>query len=375
MNRRVRGVLLKLGLLAATLLVALLLAEIAVRIVFPDWAPRTGRIVELWQYDRDYGWAHVPGSTGRFESFGFDTLVEINSQGFRGPDVSIEKGPAKRRIVVVGDSYAWGFGVEYDEIFSTRIQQACSDVEVVNLAVSGYSTDQELLLFREKGIAYDPDVVILVMAGNDFESNTRSKEYVYYHKPVFVLEDGELELTNRPVPRANALLRFAASTSKRSYLLTQLNRVFQGIREKGERERRAARRKKEPPRDDVEFPRTPAERITGLLVESFISTVESTGAPLIIVFVDGQGGRDRRLAGYLGETSAALVHVDDYIPSSAYDDYHLPGDFHWNPTGHAIVGDALLDVLLGSGMLPAESCVSAQGQTAVTRSVRSLAAP
>jgi lysophospholipase L1-like esterase len=358
MNRRALGVLLKLGLLAATLLITLLIAEIAVRVLFPDWAPRTGRIVELWKYDRDYGWAHVPGSSGRFESFGFDTLVEINSQGFRGPDVSIEKDPSTRRIVVVGDSYAWGFGVEYDEIFSTRIQQACADLEVVNLAVSGYSTDQELLLFREKGVNYDPDVVILVMAGNDFESNTRPKEYVYYHKPVFMLENGKLVLMNRPVPRANPLVRFAASTSKRSYLLTQLNRVFQGVREKGEREKRAARRKKEPPRDDVEFPRTHAEKVTGLLVESFVSTVESTGASLIIVFVDGQGGRDRRLAGYLGETSATLVHVDDHIPSSDYDDHHLPGDFHWNPAGHAIVGDALLGVLVDSGMIPAESCVS-----------------
>ena len=112
-----------------------------------------------------------------------------------------------------------------------------------------------------------------------------------------------------------------------------------------------------------------------MLVDSFISTVESTGAPLIIVFVDGQGGRDRRLAGYLGETSAALVHVDDYIPSSAYDDHHLPGDFHWNPAGHAIVGDALLDVLIGSGMIPEESCASGQGRTAVTGSVRSPAGP
>ena len=106
----------------------------------------------------------------------------------------------------------------------------------------------------------------------------------------------------------------------------------------------------------VEFPRTPAERVTGKLVERFISSVEVTGAGLVIVFVDGQGGRDRRLAGYLGETTAALVHIDDYIPPEDYDAHHLPGDFHWNPAGHAVVGDAVLGVLLESAMLPADDC-------------------
>ena len=356
MSPRTRDVLKKIGLLTATLLVTLLVAEIAVRIIFPGWAPRTGRIVELWQYDRDYGWSHVPGSTGRFSSYGFDTVVEINSQGFRGPEPPSQRDPSRRRIVVIGDSYAWGFGVDYDDIFASRIQTACPTVDVINLAVSGYSTDQELLLFEEKGALYDPDIVILVMAGNDFESNVRSKEYVYYYKPVFEIDDGELVLTNRPVPRANPVLRFAASVSKRSYLLTQLNRAIQGARQRGQHQARTQRRAVNDREAPVEFPRTPAERVTGKLVETFISTVEATGASLIVVFVDGQGGRDRRLAGYLGETTAELVHIDDYIPSEDHDTHHLPGDFHWNPTGHAVVGDAVLNVLLVADMIPPDAC-------------------
>jgi lysophospholipase L1-like esterase len=357
MSPRIRELFKKLVLLFVTLLVTLLVAEVGVRILFPGWAPRTGRLVELWQYDREYGWAHVPSSSGRFASFGFDTFVEINSQGFRGPEVPTRKDPSQRRIVVIGDSFVWGFGVEYDEIFASRIENACRNVEVINLGVSGYSTDQELLLFEEKGADLEPDVVILVVAANDFSSNTRSKEYVYYHKPLFVIDGDELVLTNRPVPREGPLVRFAARTSKRSYLLTQINRVIHAARKEAKVAPEAPQ-VSEVRANEIDYPRTPAERVTGKLLERLLSSIEASGAKPVVVFVDGMQGRDRRLASYLGETGAELVHIDDYMPSGNHETHHLPGDFHWNPTGHAVVGNAVLDTMIESGVLPREACTT-----------------
>ncbi len=67
-----------LVLLVVTTAVAVVVAEVAARQAFPDWAPRTGRLADLWDFDPDYGWAYVPGSSGPFRSHSFDTHVAIN---------------------------------------------------------------------------------------------------------------------------------------------------------------------------------------------------------------------------------------------------------------------------------------------------------
>ena len=77
------------------------------------------------------------------------------------------------RVAVVGDSYVWGFGVEQEEVLTSRMQTLCPHLEVINLGVSGYSTDQEFLLYKERGVLFEPDVVVLVIAPNDFEGNGR----------------------------------------------------------------------------------------------------------------------------------------------------------------------------------------------------------
>ena len=45
---------------------------------------------------------------------------------------------------------------------------------MINAGVSGYSTDQELLWYRNEGIKYETDLVILVIAGNDVGDNDQA---------------------------------------------------------------------------------------------------------------------------------------------------------------------------------------------------------
>jgi len=67
-------------------------------------------------------------------------------------------------LVVLGDSFAWGFGVEDEQMF-TRIVERESDppVELVNLGVSGYGTDQQYLLWLELGQRFQPDRVLILV--------------------------------------------------------------------------------------------------------------------------------------------------------------------------------------------------------------------
>ena len=71
----------------------------------------------------------------------------------------------------------WGFDVEPEERFTDKLQARIPEWEVLNLGVSGYGTDQELLLFSQAGAVLEPRVVILTVCGNDVEEVSRRRMY------------------------------------------------------------------------------------------------------------------------------------------------------------------------------------------------------
>jgi hypothetical protein len=185
------------------------LGELSLRLAFPSYLGRF-RSYELMesergrfcQYDSLLGWAGIPYAEGRFEWLDCRLQVRQNRFGWRGPAYD-PSSPAAERIVVLGDSFTWGFGVEEEEIF-TRILERISriPVEVVNTGVSGYGTGQEYLLWRTRGHLWRPRRVILALTiHTDFYDNLFAERYGY-PKPVFRMSpDGSLTLANVPVPR------------------------------------------------------------------------------------------------------------------------------------------------------------------------------
>jgi len=343
-----------------------LASELAARVVFPQWAPRTGRLTEFWRYDPDYGWAHVPNATGEFASYGFNTTVTINSAGFRGPEVSVGKNSSKYRVLVLGDSFVWGYGVEQAEIFTARMQSLCPGLDVVNFGVSGYSTDQELLLFRNRGLAYQPDMVLLLVAANDYEENAHPREYVYYSKPMFVPHEGRLVLTNHPVPQNGFLLTTAAKAAQRSYVLTQLNRFIEGIEQSYADSVRPGPGDRAPSGESSAlagpFPRTVGETVTALLIQELFRSVKAAHADLVVAFTDGQKRRPHALQAFVAMPDMLFVHLDDIFLADQYERFHLREDFHWNAAGHLLAARAIVRALLGSAKISPEMCPGAASE-------------
>ncbi len=95
-----------------------------------------------------------------------------NSQGFLDDERSFEKSSEVFRIVLIGDSVAAGQGVRRDERFGERLSSLLSNaaghpVEIVNLALGGYSTDQELIVLERWGMRYEPDLILWSYVLND----------------------------------------------------------------------------------------------------------------------------------------------------------------------------------------------------------------
>lgn len=158
----------------------------------------------LFQHDGLLGWSGVPNQRGKFEGADFSVHVTHDANGFR--NLVSPYAPGKRNILIIGDSFAWGWGVEDNEVFANRMMESDRNLNVYNLGIPGYGTDQEYLtlcrFLKECGNPSYDDVVLLLF-GNDFYdvgSGTESD----HPKSKFVFgSEGKLELVGIPVPVRN----------------------------------------------------------------------------------------------------------------------------------------------------------------------------
>lgn len=100
-----------------------------------------------------------------------DVMVDINSDGLRDKEYPLAKGD-KYRIIFLGDSLTFGWGVQENETFASLIEEDLNSnqpTEVINFGTGNYNTEQEVNLFIDKGLKYSPDKVVLFYFINDAE--------------------------------------------------------------------------------------------------------------------------------------------------------------------------------------------------------------
>ena len=209
MNERLRNGLVNLGLVVASVVVFLVIAEGYFAVFNPQLqSPSPPQIQHrenefvFYQYNEVLGWKNKPNAEGFLTMPDSKTYIRINSKGLRDREYEYKKPNEIKRIVVLGDSFTWGYGVEDKERYSEILEDDLEDCQVINMGVTGYGTDQELLTFKTEGVKYSPDLVIVAFQiGSDIVNNANVIQYTY-PKPLFVLDKrGKLNLTNTPVPR------------------------------------------------------------------------------------------------------------------------------------------------------------------------------
>jgi hypothetical protein len=147
-----------LSLLSTALCVGVVVvAELALRLADPNYFYRLHAEESSNVYSETYGWELRRG----FRGIDFGRMASVNWKGYRGREHEYAKSPGRLRVVMVGDSIGYGAGVEDDETFSALLETRGVKPEVVNLSVGGYGTDQELIALEERGLRYQPDVVVL----------------------------------------------------------------------------------------------------------------------------------------------------------------------------------------------------------------------
>lgn len=214
MKRKYRDLLQNILLLFVTLTIFFAVFEIVMRVIYPDETDR-----QFIEYDSLLGWKNKANTEGIHKISESTSSVKINSKELRDEEYEYTKDSGTFRILVFGDSFTWGYGVEAEEIYTEVLEDKLGDdFEVINMGVPGYGADQEYLLLKREGIKYAPDLVIF---GFDVFTDAcdvyNPVRYRYYSKPKFDLLDGKLVLTNVPVP-----------ISPKFY--QKINRIFSGLR-------------------------------------------------------------------------------------------------------------------------------------------------
>ena len=215
------------ALIFISTLFALILAELALRL--------TGVSFPLFSsFTPPLGDALLPHAEGWYTREGY-AYVEINSDGLRDREHTLDKPEGVIRIAVLGDSYAEARQVPQAQTFwaiaEDRLQSCkaleANKVEVINFGVSGYGTAQELLTLRHKAWKYSPDFVLLAfVTGNDVRNN--SKALQKGNRPYFVFHGDQLQLDNSYMEATSYRLRTSRIGQMAYYLLAH-SRVAQLI--------------------------------------------------------------------------------------------------------------------------------------------------
>jgi lysophospholipase L1-like esterase len=152
--------------------------------VYLTWLSTEGRLhTRIFRHDPYTGFATAPNLLFHFTANDLDFTFDTNDRGLRGRQPVPAKASGEYRILVLGDSFTFGIGVESDQTFSALLQRrleagAKRPVTVINAGTNSYGTAQELQFLKHYGIAMLPDLVIVAYYENDMSDNGTQLEYV-----------------------------------------------------------------------------------------------------------------------------------------------------------------------------------------------------
>ena len=145
------------------------------------WAPQQTRMEmldgdSLAVEDSVLGHRLRPGAVAVDHAIEFTARYAINEQGLRDDVVyNAHKSTGHTRFLLLGDSFAFGVGSDYEHIWPVLVERAFAArgrrVELVKAGVPAYDTRLEVLYLNQMFAQTAPDAVILTFLPNDLFTN------------------------------------------------------------------------------------------------------------------------------------------------------------------------------------------------------------
>ncbi|MCC7103833.1 MAG: hypothetical protein IT307_01705 [Chloroflexi bacterium] len=285
------------------------------------------------QVDSRAGWRYLPDiDVRRWDPDGNEYEISTNKDGFRD---HWESRPAREHtILVVGDSFAAGFGIPERDRFDHIAFDSLRTYSWMNKAVEGFGTDQEVLVARDDASRLESgDVLLMLTCYNDFLDITR-RSFAGRSKPFFTLDDDGSLVEHAPSIGVVDLLR------NRSYVFTGALSYLQG--------REAAEQKWS---SGVElYERILAERVLPLEARGVQVVIAHFGKELLPRDVRLQNDVQSVFQRQCSAGQTRCLALDDDLHAACSADCWFRTDGHWTSAGHRIVGNAVRRALASLGV-------------------------
>ena len=225
-----KGIFINITLSLLSLFSFLLLLEMGLRFFFID-TPTAEVSSKQWsRLDPTFGAINIPNRKYRYNIGKYSVSYEFNSKGIRGPEYSYLKPDGEYRILILGDSFAMGFGVTFEDLFSEVLKKKLNSrgvhgrsFQIINTGVGGWCTGMELIFLDKKGKNYKPDLTVVMFYQNDILCNNQPEYY-----PIFNLSS---ILPDVPIPKSpkgqSWIERYRAKTPvEKPHFLKKLKKWF-----------------------------------------------------------------------------------------------------------------------------------------------------
>jgi lysophospholipase L1-like esterase len=346
-----------LALVAFSAGVGVVLAEVGLRAfqpqIFPVHPPG------MYTPNPPFGNTLTAGFTGSVQRAEFDASFRVNSAGFRGPELRPRQANTVR-IVALGDSQTFGFGVADDETFTVQLERILSqlhpetDFQVVNTGTPGFGTYHQLHLLDSRWEELDPDLVMLqFLPVNDFLDNRAAVRALHPEVREGMLTEASAAPTRARPPAwmrimgwSKANLHVARLASENiGYVTMRLGLARNVSTLWGE-----------------DFSRED-ERLTQELLEQVASRAHQGGARMVFLYSTAKV--DLMGAEYRVPRSRAVIERAAAISAASWIDlnqlmreherphrFFFVRDGHWSPAGHRIIAEILSTELQRLALLP-----------------------
>jgi hypothetical protein len=168
------GIKSKIALVVFSILFSLILLEIGLRLVYPQktYDRVQGISAGIFRESQWLIWELLPNFSGTEtaveQGLFIPYYVETNSHGFRDEEFPVEKPADTYRIMIMGDSFTFGMGVDNGQDYPAVLETCLNDrlyggdtFQVINAGyASGFSPDSYYVFLREIAPPYDSDLVI-----------------------------------------------------------------------------------------------------------------------------------------------------------------------------------------------------------------------
>lgn len=323
-----------------------------------------------YRADTELGYTLRPNWTAVHETQDFRVTVHTDARGLRsGSGAAVEgapRGSEARRILLVGDSFAFGFGVEDSETFASVLERELAKsgqpVTIDNAGVPGFGIDHYYVVLRERLEELDPDLVLLASCSNDADELSFSR----------------LELDESRLPlRTQSSLRMIDHRGRMRYLhdgrmaipgwliggawLADRSHFFNWVRYRLTRWWVSANLEREATSSGV-TPEGSIEDLSQAEIQRALeqsssfrwrfhehvragiaSALRARNVPLRTLHV-GPDAEAMSLA--CRSEQASCLDLTSVFDASTHPEYFFPHDGHWTPAGHRAVAAALVPWLL-----------------------------